>query len=137
MYHKVISSCFCYQFCWNYQNVAARFFRLKNSSVKTGLKTQERTPSLRTLKKYLSLKTQAITLNNLERTISRIPLTSFITLNNFCLPKKKKKKRLWWWYVIEWRIRRIFHTRNLILESLVFLFSCYNHSENETKVIFS
>ena len=93
MYHKVISSCFCYQFCWNYQNVAARFFRLKNSSMKTGLKTQERTPSLRTLKKYLSLKTQAITLNNLERTISRIPLTSFITLKNFCRAKKNKNKK--------------------------------------------
>ena len=118
---KLFLHVFCYQFCWNYQNVSPRFFRLKNSWMKTGLKTQERTPSLRTLKKYLSLKTQAITLNNLERTISRIPLTSFITLKNFCRAKKKKKKRLWWWYVIEWKIGRIFHTRNLILESLVFM----------------
>ena len=61
--------------------------------MKTGLKTQERTSSLRTLKKYLSLKTQARTLNNLERTISRIPLTSFTTLKNFCRAQKKKKKK--------------------------------------------
>ena len=90
---KLFLHVFCYQFCWNYQNVSPRFFRLKNSWMKTGLKTQERTPSLRTLKKYLSLKTQARTLNNLERIISRIPITSFTTLKNFCRAKKKKKEK--------------------------------------------